>query len=149
VLEDALAQRLLGGMGAARPQPLGVDAHQLPGFDLAHEVGGHDVERAALARDHVAVPEPPEAQGPEPVGVAQREHRARHQHDQGIGAGHLAGGLDQRVLGVLGARDRHEVREHLGVERGLEDGARLLEPLPQLARVTRFPLWASASGPPR
>jgi hypothetical protein len=61
VLEDALAQRPLGLERAPRAHALVVHPHQLAGLDVAHVVGRHQVERARLARHHVAVLEPADA----------------------------------------------------------------------------------------
>ena len=130
---------MLGRIGhredALRPHPPRIQPHQLAGLHLAHVVGAHQVQRAGLARHHVSVAEPPDAQRAKTVGIAKGQDGAAGEHHQRVGAAHLARGLDQPLGRRVRARERHEVEEDLGVERGLEDRARALEPLAELARV--------------
>ena len=135
VFEDAVLCGFGGGDGATRAQALRVDRDHLPRLDFSDELRAHQIQRARLARDHVTIAQPPQAQWAEAVRVAERDHAVIGEQDDRVGPLHLASSLGQRVLDDVAPGQRHEVQEHLGVERGLEDAARLLEPRTHLTCV--------------
>jgi hypothetical protein len=61
VLEDAEARRR-GLEGAQRAHARAVDHQHLAGLDVAHELGGDEVEGRGLAGDHVGAVEDPEGE---------------------------------------------------------------------------------------
>jgi hypothetical protein len=69
------------------------------------------------------------------VRVADGDQPVVHQHHEREGAAHLGDRVDHRLVDVAGARPRVQVQHHLGVARGLEDGAVADELVAQLARV--------------
>ena len=73
----------LGRERVQRPGTGGVDHHHLAGLELAHEMGAHDVEGGRLRRQDPAGVKTPEAEGPEPVGVAHTDEvGVVHQHER-------------------------------------------------------------------
>ena len=107
-------------------KPCGVGHHDLPRFDIAHEGGAHDVERAGLAR-HDPRPgrlnAPPEDQRPHAERIAAADQRLVGQRHQGIRPDHLFQGVDQPVDHRGVQADGDKVDEHLAVGGGLEQAA--------------------------
>ena len=133
-LEDAGG----GGLGVEPRQalrPAVPELDELPRLEVAHEGGAHDVQRAGLAGDDVAVAEPAEHEGAEAARIAHRVHDVADGEHQRVGALQEA----QRVadLGhdraVAGACD--EVHDHLRVRRALEDRALVDQLSPDRERV--------------
>ena len=103
-------------------QAVVVDGHDLAGDDITDVLGVDDVERAGLAGKAIgAVGEPTDAQRPDAVRVAGRNHLVGQQEDQAEGALEVAEGLGERVIGVLDLRVGQQVQDDLGVAGGVED----------------------------
>ena len=66
VLEDAVLRLACGLERLTAAQSLRVETHQLAGRDVAQILGADQIERAGLARDHVAIAEPAQESGRNP-----------------------------------------------------------------------------------
>ena len=130
MLEDALGQL------AHRREPLAGDAfrtddHHLARLDVVEIDRAHQVEGAGFRGEHVALVAAhlhlAHGEGAESVGVAGYDDAVGGQEDQREGAFQLQHGFAQRAGQRALARAGHQVQDHFGIARSLEDGAFLLQ----------------------
>ena len=124
VLEDAEPPRA-AGEGVLRMHAGGIDDDELAGLDVAHEVGADDVERAGLRCQDVGLAEPPQDQRPDAQRVAHADHHVVGQRHQRIGPFDLLQRADQPLHDAAARPGGHQVGDHLGVGRRLEQRAAL------------------------
>ena len=111
-----------GSTACSARSPSGVDDDELPGLELPFLLRAEEVERAALGREQLVVPEPAEHQRPDPVRVAEADQlslREEHRRERALDAGHRS--RDRLLQRALVAGD--EGGDHLGVRGGREPGA--------------------------
>ena len=127
-------------LGAAHPG--GVDGDDLTGLDLADERRPDDVERAGLARHHVAgaarrieVAEAAETQRADAERIACGDQRVLGEEHEAVRTLNPRQRFGERLLQRVGLRMRDQRAEHLGVTRGLEIEPRGDELVAQPGRV--------------
>ena len=118
-----LAAERLDGVHAAI-----VDHHDLAGFDVTHEFGAADVERAGFAGEHpaggaVGVGQAAEDQRADAERVSHAEQGLFGEGDQRVGADDLLQRVDEAIDHGGIQADGDEVDEHLAVHRRLEQAA--------------------------
>ena len=122
MLEDAEAAAMTAE-GFQALQPMRADGDDLAGLDIPHEIRADDVEGAAFRRQDIGVTELAQGQRADTQGVADADDAGLGEGNQGIGAFHLAEGVDHALFdGLLEAR-RDEMDDNLGVAGRLEDAA--------------------------
>src|ERR1051325_2871541 len=116
-LEDAPLRRLRGQRRqrfdlGRRP----LNPEKFAGLQLADRRRAHQVERARLRRDHVALAKLAEPERPEAAWIDDRIQRAADRDDQRVRALDAPQRSEQRILGLarFGARD--EVNQHFTVD---------------------------------
>ena len=134
VLEDAV-RRAVGGNDLPRLQPALGQRHQLARSDLAHQLAADDVERAALGGDAEAVAELAQRERPDPVRVAEGDHRALRHHHRRVGALETRHHRGDRVLDRARLLDREQRGDDLGVRGAAEADPLLAQLVVELDRV--------------
>ena len=90
----------------------------------------------------------PITRGRKPQGSRAATRRLSGQEEQGEGPHHLGEAGRERVLQALAMRAGVEVEDDLGVGGGLEDGARRLQLVAELAGVGQVAVVGHRDGPP-
>ena len=83
----------------------------------------------------ISVLQPSHDEGPEPVRVPDGEHLLVREKEQGVGAFDAPQGADKPVEGRVLMGEGDKVNDHFGVDGRLEDGAVVLQFLPNDLRV--------------
>ena len=117
---------------------LRVDHDDFARLNVADKLRAHRVERAALARQHKAVADPPQTERANAIRIANADELVLGQQHQRVAAAHLlhhgADGLDQ----PLAAFPRNQVQDDLGIHRRLENRAVVLHLRPERIRVDQI-----------
>ena len=104
-----------------------VDHDDLTGFDVAHEIGADDIQRAGFrGQDPAAGPLRPDStqdQGADAEGVSHAHQCLVRQGDQRIGAHHLFQRVDQTVHDGGIQADGDQMDENLRIGGGLEQAS--------------------------
>ena len=107
--------------------PARVNAHHFAGLDIAHVCGADQIESAGFRRHDPGAVELAERERAETARVAQRVHFVARQHQQRIRALHLIEGIGERAGKIARLAARHQVHDHFGVARRLENRAAMFE----------------------
>ena len=134
MLEDA-GRAALGLHHLAGLEPALAQRDHLAGVHLAHQLGADDVEGAALGGDDEAVAEPPQAERPDPVRVAEGDDRVLGHHHGRVGALEPRHHLRDRVLDRLAVVGGEQRGDDLRVGGAAELDPAPLQLAPELDRV--------------
>ena len=151
VFKDAHLAGLFAAVLGVAAQAVGVGHHNLAGGDVPQIGGPHRVQGTALAGEHIAAArQGADAQGPVAPGVADRDQLGGGHNHQAVGALQLVHGGGHRLLDalVLEAVAGQQVADHLGVGGTMEDGAVVLQSVPQLDRIGQVAVVAQGHGAP-
>ncbi len=139
VFEHAMRMRADRSIALPRHSVLAHD-HHLARLHIAQVDGVDQIERAGLGGEYVADRAArqfhlPECQRPESVRIARDNDAVFRQKHQRKRAFQLQQRLAQSTRQSPLARPRHQMQDHFGIARSLEDGAFTLQIAPQLARI--------------
>ena len=115
--------------------PPSVERDQLARLHLAHQLGADDVEGAALRGDAEAIAELAQRQRPDPVRVAEGDHRALGHHHGRVGALEPRHHRGDRVLDRPRLLDREQRGDDLRVGGAAEVDPALAQLVVELDRV--------------
>ena len=149
-LEYAQPARHAAAAAPVRAHAGGVRRHHLAGLDIPQKLRAHRVQGAALGGedDHPVLPAA-HAQGPEAEGVPGGDQLRRGGDHQGVGPLQLVHGGGDGLLDAAAAEPllHDHVGDDLGIRGGVEDGAPLLQPVPQLQGIGQVPVVGQGHAP--